>query len=109
MKLKDQIMALYDGKKSTREIADCLGCRIEYVRVVARQRKGQGYSSNDLRYNAKIWRDGDRKAARAAAKQAGIKARDAGLKQREVDAFRFQTWLRTMRQTAVAKREAAHA
>lgn len=47
-----QIMRLYDGKRSTREIAAIVGCRPEYVRVVARQRKGKGASEIDVRYLA---------------------------------------------------------
>lgn len=34
----DKIRALYDGERSTREIARMVGCDPAYVRVVARQR-----------------------------------------------------------------------
>ena len=47
-----QIMALYDGKRTTREIAEIVGCGDSYVRTVARQRKGLGVSENDRRYRA---------------------------------------------------------
>ena len=46
------IMSLYDGKRTTRQIADIVGCAPEYVRVVARQRKGGSYSETDRRYLA---------------------------------------------------------
>jgi len=46
----ERIMTLYAAGKSTREIADTVGCRIEYVRVVARQRNGSSTSSPELRY-----------------------------------------------------------
>lgn len=53
----DQIMALYDGVRTTKQIAEIVGCRPEYVRVVARQRKGSGSSEIDLRYRASpLWR-----------------------------------------------------
>lgn len=45
-----EIMRLYEQGLSTREIADLVGCRPEYVRVVARQRKGSGRSDIDRRY-----------------------------------------------------------
>ena len=45
-----QIKQLYDGVRTTREIADIVGCRPEYVRVVARQRQGNGISEIDKRY-----------------------------------------------------------
>jgi hypothetical protein len=47
-----RIMKLYAAGKTTREIADIVGCRQEYVRVVARQRKGGGMSEIDRRYEA---------------------------------------------------------
>jgi hypothetical protein len=47
-----QIMALYDGKRTTREIADIVGCLPEYVRIVARQRRGAGLSEADKRYSS---------------------------------------------------------
>ena len=51
-----QIRALYDGVRTTRDIANLVGCRPSYVRVVARQRKG-GVSEIDKRYTAKprVW------------------------------------------------------
>jgi len=50
MTKSQQIMALYDGKRTTAEIAKIVGCKPEYVRVVARQRKGKGQSEIDWRY-----------------------------------------------------------
>jgi hypothetical protein len=48
----EQILALYDGSRSTREIADIVGCDPAYVRVAARQRKGGSRSEIDKRYVA---------------------------------------------------------
>jgi DNA-binding CsgD family transcriptional regulator len=50
--LASKIMALDDGKRTTRQIADELGTSIEYVRVVMRQRKGGGSSDIDRRYRS---------------------------------------------------------
>lgn len=38
------------GIYTVKEIADIVGCRPEYVRVAARQRRGRGMSEIDLRY-----------------------------------------------------------
>ena len=47
----ERIRALYEiGEYTTREIADVIGCRTEYVRVVARQRKGGSFSEHDAAY-----------------------------------------------------------
>jgi hypothetical protein len=46
-----QILKLYKaGNRTTGEIADIVGCHQAYVRVVARQRRGIGYSEIDKRY-----------------------------------------------------------
>lgn len=45
-----QIRELYDGVRSTAEIAEIVGCLPEYVRIVARQRKSGGVSDIDRRY-----------------------------------------------------------
>jgi hypothetical protein len=47
-----QILALYDGHRTTTEIAEIVGCGTAYVRTVARQRKGSGRSAHDRRYLA---------------------------------------------------------
>ena len=47
-----EIMLLYAKGLSTKQIGELVGCRPEYVRVVARQRKGRGVSENDKRYLA---------------------------------------------------------
>jgi hypothetical protein len=100
MTRSQQILTLYDGTRTTREIADIVGCRIEYVRVVARQRAGRSYSEIDERYKASsrgratldkataranarnklkrrayykvLYDTGDREAARAAFRAAPI-------------------------------------
>ena len=46
----EQILKLYDGKRTTREIAVLVCTSDSYVRTVARQRKGAGTSQNDRRY-----------------------------------------------------------
>jgi hypothetical protein len=50
----EQIRALWkelpDTSERTRIIADRVGCRTEYVRVVARQRVGSGMSAIEKRY-----------------------------------------------------------
>lgn len=46
----EHIMSLWDGKRTTGQIARKVGCLPEYVRVVVRQRKGRGMSENDRRY-----------------------------------------------------------
>ena len=45
-----RILALYDGRRTTGEIAEIVGCHSAYVRVVARQRKGNARSEHDHRY-----------------------------------------------------------
>ena len=96
------ILALYDGKRTTAEISKIVGCRPEYVRVVARQRKGGKCSEIDRRYqssplakstrreanarsyNAKcayynaLDRTCDRAKANAAARKARLAAKRAG-------------------------------
>ena len=44
------ILSLYDGKRSTSEIAEIVGCHPAYVRVVARQRRGRSHSEVEERY-----------------------------------------------------------
>lgn len=97
MKLKDQIMSLHDGIRSTREIADLVygalatAAQVTYVRVVTRQRKGASYSKYDLRYRSvainmaalrvgrrEVERTGDKIAANAAAREARLRIRQAG-------------------------------
>ena len=45
-----RILDLYDGKRTTTEIAKIVGCLPEYVRVVARQREGGRSSKSDRKY-----------------------------------------------------------
>jgi hypothetical protein len=89
-----QIMELYAQGLSTREIADKVGCLIEYVRVVARQRRGGPSSPADIRYrsstlgqvtslrnNARdltLMRTGDKAAASKAGKAVYSAMRDSG-------------------------------
>ena len=46
----EQILKLYDGSRTTREIAVLVGTTDSYVRTVARQRKDTGTSEHDRRY-----------------------------------------------------------
>lgn len=109
MSKQAQILALYDGVRTTREIADIVGCGMSYVRVVARQRKGRSMSEIDIRYltsergrattRARRPRElaslrarheiakatGDRAAARAAAAAARRAAREGGATGREAE------------------------
>ena len=56
--LAAKILALNDGKKSTREIAEAVygeatePKHLSYVRIVLRQRKGRSASKNDRRYES---------------------------------------------------------
>lgn len=135
MTKSQQIMALYDGKRTTREIADLVGCKPEYVRVVARQRKGGGLSEIDHRYretergraaigrsnlkrrpqlvaslhahNKVVRATGSRDAARQAARTARDAARLQGKNPYEAyDIYRRVYW-RIMRQTSDLKKAKA--
>lgn len=76
MTKSQRILELYKtGKYTTRQIADVVDCRTEYVRVVARQRRGRSLSETDLRYIQK--------------KHSGLSPRDAYLAHwREINARR---------------------
>ena len=90
-----QIMKLYDGRRSTREIAEIVGCLPEYVRIVARQRKGKGQSEIDARYDAskkgterrkrpiKEWHATPKHIRRKSFAKAYREARAAGMHWRE--------------------------
>ena len=94
MTLAAEILALYDGERTTREIANALLCRPEYVRVVARQRRGstseiderylkssKGIAYRAMKkegvkaYNRAYYATKDKRAARAAYKRAMEAAR----------------------------------
>lgn len=68
MSKSQRILELYDGKRLPSEIAAIVGCRPEYVRVVARQRKGNSRSEADLRYWASA--GGKKTKRRLQAKRA---------------------------------------
>lgn len=81
-----RILRLNNGKRSTREIADAVGCLPEYVRVVLRQRYRDGQSvmseadrrylasphgkaakkTKDDRYHERLYSDPSRHEARKA-------------------------------------------
>lgn len=70
----DRIRALYAAGKSTREIADIIGCKTSYVRVVARQRRG-GLSEHDIKYLPR--KNEIRRAAYHAARKRGLGSSEA--------------------------------
>lgn len=111
-----QILALYDGKRTTREIADEVGCDPAYVRVVARQRKGRGESAADKRYARSprvigrkrtrrlvLRATADLEAARAARRQAYRSARSAGNSVREATSISASAYMRVVSQTGDRK------
>ena len=84
MSKASEIRALDAAGKSVAEIAEIVGCRREYVRVAARQRK-YGCSRADMKFapkkaaKDKLFRSlGDRSAAVQAARRAYRKARESG-------------------------------
>lgn len=82
MTKSDRIRDLYAEGKSTREIADIVGCGTPYVRVCARQRVPGGHDPNKD-YQRRMWafakEAGDRMQARVARNRAYRAARDRGL------------------------------
>lgn len=98
-----EIMRLYAEGLSTSEIAKAVGCKPEYVRVVARQRKnGHGYSKAERTYRTRISKLGNRVAARFDGRIAYANAREDGLSEQEAQAKYAMAWNRTMRRTAHA-------
>lgn len=84
MSKASEIRALDAAGKSVAEIAEIVGCRQEYVRVAARQRK-DGCSRADMKFAPKkaarnrfIRSLGDRSTAAQAARRAYRKARESG-------------------------------
>lgn len=114
-----QIMSLYDGVRSTKEIAQIVGCADSYVRVVARQRKGGSCSEIDRRYlnserghrytakrlpksrayAAVKVRTGDRAAAASAYRDAYRQARLRGKTIKEASAIATRCWYRVISET----------
>jgi hypothetical protein len=130
----DQIRALYATGLSTSEVAERVGCRTEYVRVCARQRKDGGASEIDKRYTtsdlgrltrqrredecesaarrayyAVLEQTADKAAANAAARRASAAARDRGASSYEVQliAKRARSRVRSHTGCKVRAREAA--
>lgn len=87
MTKSSRIMALYDGVRTTTEIAEIVGCCTAYVRTVARQRKGK-QSTGDKRYikkrcadagpNEHQWSWHRRSAAARSAQRAYVRVRYYG-------------------------------
>lgn len=119
--LAAKILALNDGKRTTREIAELVygkGCpekRLAYVRVVLRQRKGSCSSENDRRYlesslgqlkraaeraaKKLLYLTGDREVARKAMRRAYKQARRNGASPIEASTISFQAYGQAMRKT----------
>lgn len=102
MTKSDRIRALYDGTRTTREIADIVGCLPSYVRVVCRQRVN-GRSPSDKTYMDRLRSEGSVPAARKAWRTVYRQARKAGLPIREAERQGASVYMRTLRQTARAK------
>lgn len=81
MTKSEQIRDLYAKGCTVKEIASVVGCREEYVRVCARQRKDGKPSNADLKYMPvaqAAYQKGDRKTARKASAKAYRKAKAEG-------------------------------
>lgn len=118
-----RILELYDGVRTTNEIAEIVGCLPAYVRVVARQRKSSGVSESDRRYltsplgrttirqrQKRVWSSGDRAAARNAANDAYRKARELGASSHEAKRKCGPAYASVMRSTGSrASRQGAEA
>jgi transposase len=119
-----QIMELYAQGLSTREIADKVGCRTEYVRVVARQRNGHGASHIDMKYTQSkkgkatlakrhknrqqnfrayyrtLWATADAEECRERRRQVYRAARDRGASAREATIIANTAVRRVVQRTA---------
>ncbi len=102
-----KIRLLYAQGKSTREIADALGCSTEYVRVCSRQRVIGGYDPNKnyerrmleiARANGEI-----KEAARAAARVACAASRVAGMSIKQAAEKRFSAYTATMKRLVIER------
>ncbi len=106
MTKSEQILRLYDGKRSTSEIAAIVGCRSEYVRVVARQRVPGGHDANKeyIRRIAEASKVlGDRQAARRARSAAYRAARASGLSISEARSRGGGAYTNMMRKTCIQR------
>jgi hypothetical protein len=81
MTKSQQIMSLYDGKRTTKEIAEIVGCLPAYVRVI--RQRASGLDHNDT-YQRRLVAQGDRDAARRAAREAHKLGRNRGSAYRKV-------------------------
>ena len=103
----DHIRQLYDGTRTTVEIAALVGCLPEYVRVVARQRIIGGMSKTDLVYTERLRKYGDRDAAQKVWRSVYRRARKAGASRYDADKLAKRMSGRTFAATARAN-EARH-
>jgi hypothetical protein len=109
-----QILALYDGQRTTTEIAEIVGCGTAYVRTVARQRKGAGLSEFDRRYKASpLGRAMQSRAMKAYRKRIkdehGVSYETVRLRANPEARARKIAWNRDYYYRKKAEREAAHA
>lgn len=103
-----RIRTLYaKGNKTTRQIADIVGCETSYVRVCARQRVPGGHNAG-REYKRRMYALGDKTAARSAwrARYAQLRAVGVGFRAANNAASGF--YFRTMIRTGMARRHEAN-
>jgi len=93
------IRSLDSGQRSTRQIAEIVGCLPEYVRAV-RQRRDHG-NHTDYRWRRKVYAHGDRTAARAAQSEAWRRARESGMGHRQASSISGGVYTQVMIRTGV--------
>ena len=93
----DHISSLDDGTRTTRAIADIVGCHVAYVRAVRQREKG----SNPMMF-------GDLVAANIAARESYRGARDRGLDKYAADLVAWKTRANVLDKTGrIARRASA--
>lgn len=97
-----RIVALWDGMRTTKEIADIVGCAPPYVRSVMQRHRGGGMSAGDRNYIGRpevrfaksqatraahkvASKTGDRRRANKLATQAYRRAKDEGVSTKEAN------------------------
>lgn len=118
MKLKDRIMQLHDGKRSTREIADLVygepatRTQMAYARIVIRQRKGGALSPIDKKYldtggrvlqraRSRVLLDtGEKKKAAAARRDEYRRLRLSGLSWQQANPMASRVYSKVLRASA---------
>ena len=103
-----QILDLDNGKRTTRAIADIIGCLPAYVRVVLRQRMGTGESDIDRRYRRSLRRYANVSLAREACRLAYKQMRFKGGTPRQAASAGTSAYVKIIRRTGILGRMAAH-